>query len=122
MTKKIKNTRAKGNRLEFQVQSWFKKKAKKYYSPMFFKRVGMSGQLEGKKGDFEWEVGWFDCEHEGAIEIIETFRGEAKSGQMVSKKLWDWLKKDKSDFLIVKRDREPWLIVMTQKLLEALLV
>ena len=97
------NTRRKGNRLEFDTQKWMRERLAN------FKRIGMSGQLEGLKGDFQW------------VEGGEEFRGEAKSGKQVPKKIYDWLEKDDSQFLVVKRDRKRRLWILTDELLEKLL-
>jgi|WetSurSiteA1Bulk_404760.scaffolds.fasta_scaffold24920_3 hypothetical protein len=71
-----------------------------------FKRVGMSGQLEGMKGDFTW------------VENGKTFRGESKSGGQVPVWLYKTLEKDKSDFLVVKRDRKEKLWVLTDEIMK----
>lgn len=73
-----------------------------------FRRCYMSGQLAGKKGDFEW------------IEAGITFRGEAKCGKQIPDTLYHWLEKDKNDFLIVKKDRKVRLWILTDKLMKEL--
>ena len=97
------NTRKKGYRLENEAVKFMQS------LQCNFARIGMSGQLEGWKGDFHW------------IENDEHFRGEAKSGSQVPSSLYRWLEKDKSDFLVVKRDRKERLWVLRDKILEKLL-
>lgn len=101
--RKVKNTRAKGNSLEYETQRFMKDRL------VNFTRVGMSGQLKGLKGDFEW------------TENGKIYRGEAKSGSQVPAWLYKTLLKDDCDFLVVKRDRQKILFVITEKLLEELL-
>lgn len=74
-----------------------------------FRRVGMSGQLEGLKGDFIW------------VEDGKEFRGESKCGGQVPVWLYKTLEKDNSQFLVVRRDRKPTLWILTQELLEELI-
>ena len=97
------NTRKKGNRLEFETQRWMGDRQ------VNFRRRGMSGQLRGLKGDFEW------------IENGRRFIGEAKSGNQVPKTLYEWLGKDKSDFLVIRRDRKERLWIINDSLLKVLL-
>lgn len=97
------NTRAKGNLLEYETQKFMKKRL------VNFRRVGMSGQLEGMKGDFEW------------VEGGRKFRGESKCGKQVPGWLYKTLEKDKSSFLVVRKDRKERLWVLTDALLEELL-
>ena len=107
--RKVKNTRQKGNKLEFDTQRWMKERGEWFY------RVGMSGQLEGMKGDFGWYKGE-DEDGEWGFSI-----GEAKAGNQVPKKLYDWLEKDDMDFLVVKRDRKKRLWIFDDETLEKLL-
>ena len=99
----MKNTRQKGNRLEFDTVNFMKA-----LNVNFF-RVGMSGQLEGMKGDFKW------------IESGVELQGEAKSGKQAPLWLYKTLEKDKSDFLVVKRDRKERLWVLKDSVLQQIL-
>lgn len=110
----IKNRRAKGDALEYETQAWMKKRLEGW--PMVFKRVGMSGQLKGEKADFIWK---FDPKN--ALVMGKEFKGEAKSGSSVPSKIYSWLKKDDCQFLVVKRDREKKLFILTEEIMEWLL-
>ena len=108
------NARGKGDRLEYAAVNWMNEKAPN----SAFKRVGMSGQLGGLKGDFRWLI----LTDNGPLSPIgKEFTGEAKSGSEVPKKLYKWLEKDGAKFLVLKRDGKPRLWVLTEEILERLL-
>lgn len=94
------NRRRKGTDFEYDTQKWMRDRG------VLFRRVGMSGGLKGIAGDFIWE----------------DHLGEAKCGSQVPKKIYDWLKKDNAEFLAVRRDREQRLWVITDDLMEELLI
>ena len=97
-----KGYRAKGRRLENEAIT-FAKSIK-----LNIKRTGMSGQLQGIKGDMQW------------IEEGKTYLGECKSGQQVPQTLYNWLEKDNMSFLVIKRDRKKRLWVLDEELLKVL--
>ena len=99
---KLKNARKKGYILENETVRFMKSLW------CNFRRVGMSGQLEGLKGDFVW------------TENGKTYRGESKSGCNVPVWLYKTLEKDQNDFLVIKRDRKERLWVFTDKLVKDL--
>ena len=114
------NKRAKGNRLEFDTQQFFRNAVFNNHK-FSLQRVGMSGQLQGLKGDFRLHQ--LEYDHHTEIWLVaESFLGEAKSGQAVPQKLYKWLEKDEMDFLVIRRDRKPRLWVLTDKVLKTLLI
>jgi hypothetical protein len=102
MQKRI-NTRDKGSKFEFEIQRWMKDRL------INFRRITLSGQLYGEKGDCIW------------IENGKQFRGECKCGQQVPEWIYKTLEKDNNDFLVVRKDRKQRLWVLPDRLLELLL-
>lgn len=99
-------TRKKGDNFEFHIQKEISELIADLGLRCRFRRVGMSGSLEGKKGDFEWSF------------HFRKLQGEAKKGKQVPLTLYNWLEKDDSDFLIIASDRKPTLFVTPLENLE----
>ena len=102
-------TRKKGDSFEFKIQRQMKEMIEDLGLDCSFRRVGMSGMLRDLKGDFRWKL------------PFKTLQGEAKKGKQVPLTLYNWLEKDKSDFLIVARDHKPTLVVLPLEKIETLL-
>ena len=102
-------TRKKGDNFEFKIQKEINEMIADLGLNCRFSRNGMSGMLEGLKGDFTWKL------------HFKKLRGEAKKGKKVPVTLYNWLEKDKSDFLIVARDHKPTLFITPIGNLEHLL-
>ena len=102
-------TRIKGDNFEFNIQKQMKEMIDDLGLECHFSRNGMSGQLEGKKGDFTWKL------------PFKKLQGEAKKGKQVPLTLYNWLEKDGSDFLIIARDHKPTLVVLPLENIEHLL-
>lgn len=100
----------KGDSFEYLIQKQIRELIEDLGLRCKFDRVGMSGQLDGKKGDFEWR-----------FRFGRKLRGEAKKGKRVPVTLYNWLEKDSSDFLIISRDYKPTLLVTPLDNLETLL-
>ena len=101
--------RIKGDGFEFKIQKQMHEMIEDLGLTCRFSRNGMSGQLEGKKGDFTWKL------------HFKKLQGEAKKGKSVPKTLYKWLEKDNSDFLVVARDHKPTLFVIPMEHIEHLL-
>lgn len=102
------STTSKGNGFEFKIQKQIKEMIEDLGLECSFSRNIMSGQLN-HGGDFTWKL------------PFKKLRGEAKKGKQVPVTLYNWLEKDKSDFLIVARDHKPTLVVLPLEHLEHLL-
>lgn len=101
--------RIKGDGFEYKVQKQMHEMIDDLGLRCKFFRNGMSGQLEGKKGDFTWQL------------HFKKLQGEAKKGAKVPKTLYKWLEKDNSDFLVIARDHKPTLFVIPAEHIEHLL-
>jgi hypothetical protein len=107
-------SKQKGNRRENEVVRLHE------HTNAFAKRIPLSGAVQGYPGDVEIRIppisrGSLDSE--GAI----TFRGEVKARASGSgfKTLEGWM--GDNDFLFLKRDRQPFLVVLTEEAYKKLL-